>query len=179
MHPSAYEFATTALTVADVKGSQVIEAGGLNVNGTARDVIEAMEPGSYVSTDMRAGPGVDVVCDAADRPARFGAGTADVVVCTEMLEHAADWRSAVTGMVTLLAPGGLLLITTRGPGFPLHGYPDDHWRFTPGAGAGLDVLRCEPDPGAAGLLALARKPDPWEWPDGVAAAWDTAEVTVP
>jgi SAM-dependent methyltransferase len=176
MHPSAYEFATTALAVADVKGKRVVEAGGLNVNGSARDVIEAMGPASYLCTDMRADPSVDLVCDAADLAAELGTGTADVVVCTEMLEHAADWMAAVQGMVAVLAPGGLLLLTTRGPGFPVHAYPDDHWRFTVDdmtailGACGLEVLRCEPDPGAQGVLALARKPDGWRRPRGQAAA---------
>lgn len=172
MHPSAYQFATTALTEADVKGRRVVEAGGLNVNGSAREAIEAMGPESYLSTDMRDGAGVDQVCNAGCLAEELGSGSADVVISTEMLEHAADWEAAVQGMVLLLAPDGLLLLTTRGPGFPLHGYPEDHWRYTPETmtqildACRLEILRCEPDPDPAspGVLALARKPAAWRQP---------------
>src|SRR5262249_14737748 len=82
-------------------------------------------PASYLGTDMRDGPGVDKVCKAEDLPFLVGTGFAGVVVSTEMLEHAPDWAAAVRGMVLVLAPGGLLLLTTRGPGFPVHGYPED------------------------------------------------------
>jgi hypothetical protein len=178
MHPSAYEFSTTALTEADVKGRRVVEAGALNVNGSAREAIGALGPESYLGTDMREGAGVDLVCMAENLPAALGPGTAGVVVSTEMLEHAENWQGAVTGMTELLAPGGLLLLTTRGPGFPLHGYPEDHWRFTPetmtailGA-CRLEILRCEPDPDPAspGVFALARKPEGWRRPRGWQAA---------
>lgn len=179
MHPSAYHFATTALTEDDVKGQHVVEAGGLNVNGSARSAIEALCPASYLATDMREGPGVDQVCPAEDLPGALPR-RAGIVISTEMLEHAADWGAAVRGMVGALAPGGLLLLTARGPGFPVHGYPEDHWRFTPemmsqilGA-CRLETLRCEPDsdPHSPGVFVLARKPPRWRrpprWEDALA-----------
>ncbi|MCW2933034.1 MAG: hypothetical protein JWM19_3996, partial [Actinomycetia bacterium] len=80
--------------------------------------------------------------------------------------------------------GGVLVLTTRSEGFPLHGYPEDWWRFSVEAmgailqAAGLDVERLEPDPDPAspGVFARARKPAGWTWPD-VQAAWDGAGVT--
>lgn len=182
MHPSAHRFSTTALAEADVKGKHVVEAGALNVNGTARDAIEALGPASYLATDMRDGAGVDLVCKAENLP-RHVTG-ADVLVSTEMLEHAEDWAAAVRGMVNALAPGGLLLLTARGPGFPPHGYPDDHWRFTPEIMArilracGLETVRCEPDsdPQSPGVFVLARKPPGWRRPRSWAAA--LAAITV-
>jgi hypothetical protein len=80
----------------------------------------------------------------------------------------------------------VLVLTTRGPGFPVHGYPDDHWRFTPDAmgqilkAAGLDILRLEPDVAAhPGVFAKARKPEKWAWPKGIREAWEQVEVTRP
>ena len=183
MHPSAMTFACSALTAGDVAGRSVLEAGSLNVNGSVRGHAESLGPASYIGTDMRPGQGVDVVCDAADLPARFAA--ADVVVSTEMLEHAKDWQAAVRGMITVLAERGVLVLTTRSEGFPLHGYPEDHWRYSVAAmgvilaAAGLDVERLEPDPlpGHPGVFARARKPAGWSWPYGVQAAWDAAGVT--
>ena len=182
MHASAYNFASTALEEAEVRGKTVIEAGSMDVNGTVRPAVEAHGPAGYTSTDMRPGAGVDVECLAEELPARFGADCADVVISTEMLEHAADWQAAMTGMTRVLKPGGLLVLTTRGPGFPLHGYPEDHWRFTVDAmsrivkALGLEVLRLEPDPEAPGVFVKARKPDGWAEPDGLADALDAAGV---
>jgi SAM-dependent methyltransferase len=175
-------FACSALTAADVAGKTVLEAGAMNVNGTVRPHAESLGPASYAATDMRPGNGVDFVCDAADLGGWFD--QTDVVISTEMLEHAKDWQAAVAGMITVLAPGGVLVLTTRSQGFPLHGYPEDHWRYSVGAmgvilaAAGLDVERLEPDPDpqSPGVFAVARKPAGWQWPD-VQAAWDAAGVT--
>lgn len=173
MHPSAYAFASTALTAKQVRGKRVVEAGACDVNGSVRGAVEALGPASYAGTDMLPGPGVDLVCEAGDLAAELGDDSADVVISTEMLEHAEDWRGAMAGIARVLAPGGLLVLTARGPGFPYHGYPGDFWRFTTGqmdgiaAACGLEVIRCEPDPDPAspGVFLLARKP---------AKGWDGA-----
>ncbi len=179
MHASAMAWATAALTVGDVKGAHVVEAGAYDVNGSVRGHVEALGPASYTGTDMRSGPGVDVVCDAADLPAQLGLPGADVIVSTEMLEHAENWQAALTGMLAVLLPGGLLILTTRSEGFPLHGYPDDHWRFSADAmgeimkAAGMDILdlRPDPDPASPGVFVSARKPDGWTWPASTAKLW--------
>jgi hypothetical protein len=91
------------------------------------------------------------------------------------------------GLIGAVAKGGILVLTTRSQGFPLHGYPDDHWRYSVEAmgaivkAAGLDVERLEPDPDSAapGVFCRARKPAGWRWPHstGLQAAWDAAGVT--
>ena len=54
----------------------------------------------------------------------------DFIVCTEVLEHVADWRTAFENFSKLLAPKGRVLITC--PHFyPLHEAPYDYWRPTP------------------------------------------------
>lgn len=117
----------------------IIEVGAYNVNGSVRDLIEKainwrynlVSKVRYVGTDMRPGPGVDVVLPASNlwqlatkeqRP--------DLVVCTEMLEHAEDWENDLRTMCDVLRLGGGLILTTRSPGFPKHDYPEDYWRFT-------------------------------------------------
>src|SRR6266702_4650243 len=194
MHPSAYAWASTALTAAEVKGAHVIEAGACDVNGSVRPAVEALGPASYTGTDMQPGPGVDGERDAADlaglpgsgeRGAGFGAF--GIVISTEMLEHAEDWQAAMTGMIRALAPGGLLVLTTRSEGFPYHGYPGDHWRFSVAAmgeimaAAGMDVLdlRADHDPASPGVFVKARKPDTWTQPRSMRKAWAAiAGVTV-
>jgi SAM-dependent methyltransferase len=170
VHPSAYIFASRALTEADVKDKYVVEVGACDYNGSVRGVYEAMGPASYFGTDAQPGPGVDLVCPAEKLPGELGEDAADVVIATEMLEHADAWRAAVTGMVRILAPGGLLLLTTRSPGFPYHPHPGDHWRFTVdhmdgiAEACSLEVIRLEPDPdwNCPGVFLLARKPDGWD-----------------
>jgi len=147
--------------------------GSYDYNGSVRGVYEAMSPASYTGTDAQMGPGVDLACPAEKLPEVLGEASADVVISTEMLEHAEDWRGAVAGMARVLAPGGVLLLTARGPGFPYHPHPGDHWRFTVdlmdaiAEACGLDVLQLEPDPDPAspGVFLLARKPE---------SGWDAA-----
>lgn len=182
MHPSAMAFACSALTEADVRGKYVIEAGAYDVNGSVRPHVESLSPAKYIATDIRPGPGVDEVCSAEQLPVYWS--NADLVISTEMLEHAADWRAAVEGMIDVLKPGGVLVLTTRSAGFPLHGYPEDHWRFPVEsmreilAAAALTVERCEPDPDPAspGVFAKARKPDGWSWPADTADRWAAVRV---
>jgi SAM-dependent methyltransferase len=57
-------------------------------------------------------------------------GPFDFIVCTEVLEHVADWDLAFRNLRSLLAPGGRMLVTC--PHFyPLHEIPHDFWRPTP------------------------------------------------
>jgi SAM-dependent methyltransferase len=170
LHPSAYIFASRALAAEQVAGKRVVEAGAFDYNGSVRGVITAMIPASYTGTDAQPGPGVDLVCPAEKLPDVLGEDSADVVVSTEMLEHAEDWRGAMAGMTRILAPGGLLVLTTRSEGFPYHPHPGDFHRFSLDAmdgiaeACGLDVIRLEHDPdwNAPGVFLLAVKPEGWD-----------------
>src|SRR6266487_4154318 len=133
MHASVLDWVPKALTADEVTGKLVVEVGSYDVNGSARPYIESLAPASYIGIDMQPGPRVDMVMDAADIPAGLGKNCADIVASFEMLEHAEDWQAAAAGMIRALVPGGLLVLTTRSEGFPYHGYPGDHWRFSAGA----------------------------------------------
>jgi SAM-dependent methyltransferase len=186
VHASAYAFAVSALTAADVGGKRVLEAGSCDVNGSVRPHAESLGPASYTGVDISPGPRVDLVMDAAAIPERLGRDCADVVISTEMLEHAGDWQAVVRGLIAAVAPGGLLVLTTRSAGFPYHPYPEDHWRYSVEAmgeivkAAGLDILRLEPDiPASPGVFCKARKPAGWTWPERLAGDWAAIEVTRP
>lgn len=126
---SGMAFAVKNLGPGEVRGKRVIEVGSLDVNGSLRPVLEAWEPAEYVGVDILEGPGVDVVCGVENLVERFGAGSFDLVVSTELLEHVRDWRGAVANVKNVCRPQGIILITTRSYGFPYHGYPHDFWRF--------------------------------------------------
>ena len=89
MHPSAYSFATRALTPEQVAGKRVVEVGAYNYNGSARDAISVRDPKAYLGTDAQPGPGVDVVCPGF---------TSD---CLETLEEI-----AMEGRQAFLSSGG-------------------------------------------------------------------------
>ena len=170
MHESVLAWVQATLDVGDVKGRRVLEVGSYDVNGSVRPIVMALDPSSYLGVDQSEGPGVDVVCSATELVDRFGAGAFDIVISTEMLEHVVEWQPIVVQMVDVLAPGGLLLITTRSPGFPYHPYPVDTWRYTVEAmrdilaTAGLLIREIAADPQAPGVFAVAIKPAVWDAP---------------
>lgn len=123
------EFGRTNLKEEDIKEKSVIEVGAFDVNGSLRPVVEAFRPISYIGVDCQVGSGVDLICDAHDVLDRFGYETFDLLICTELLEHIRDWRKVISNFKHILKPNGVLLITTRSKGFPIHGHPFDLWRY--------------------------------------------------
>lgn len=175
MHPSILDTfrGVDLLTAGDVQGRRVLEVGSADVNGTVRPIIEAYGPVSYLGIDGGPGKGVDRVLDAGELAATFGEQAFDVIISTEMLEHAANWRRVLANMTFVLAEGGLLVVTTRSPGFPYHAFPDDYWRYTQeqmrgilaALGLTVELVIDDPDPDSPGVIARARKPVGWDLPD--------------
>ena len=163
MHESVMAFVGRYATAMNIEGKHVLEVGSYDVNGSVRPLLEARAPVEYIGTGMRAGPGVDIALPAEKLAAHFGEESFDVVVCAEMLEHALDWRAAISNLKAVLKSDGLLLLTTRGRGFPLHDYPSDHWRFEVSDMLKIfdDMLLFEvvSDPQAPGVFVAARKLD--------------------
>jgi SAM-dependent methyltransferase len=114
---------------------------------------------TYCGVDVNpgGGPPVDVVC-AADEPLPgelLRRGPFDFLLCTEVVEHMADWHGGFANFAMLLAPGGRALITA--PYFyQLHEEPYDFWRPTLHA---IDYYARR-----AGLQTLYRQPagDGWD-----------------
>lgn len=101
----------------------VVEFGAQDVNGTVRQRFAAAR---YVGVDVAVCDSVTVTCLAHEY--MHSGDIPDVVVSTEMLEHDPFWIMSLQKMVSLLKPGGLLLVTAAGPGRPEHGtsvaYPE-------------------------------------------------------
>jgi len=129
MHLSVYIFVINVLRGLRGRCIKLLEVGSYNVNGSVRDwIIGNLCVDYYVGIDLSAQRGyVDVIADAHNLPFRDGAF--DLVISTEVLEHVREWHAVVEGMKRVLKPYGMLVVTTRGPGFPLHGYPYDYWRY--------------------------------------------------
>jgi len=163
MHSSVMDFVKRVIAVEDVANKAVLEVGSFDVNGSVRPYLQSLQPTTYVGVDMRKGPGVDMIVDCERLSIEMGLDAWDVVVSTEMLEHAQNWRTCMRQMAAAVRPGGLLLVTTRSPGFPRHSYPNDYWRFTWGdmgriaKGLRMDAVVVEDDPQAPGVFMLARK----------------------
>jgi SAM-dependent methyltransferase len=80
--------------------------------------------------------------------AMFAEGHFDLVLCTEVLEHVADWSAAFENLIRLCVVGGRVILTC--PQFyPPHEEPYDFWRPTPNAitwharRAGFEVEKLE------------------------------------
>lgn len=76
---------------------------------------------------------VDITCSIDDEsiaPELGQYGPFDLILCTEVMEHVADWRAAFRNLARLTRPGGRIVITC--PHFyMLHEEPYDFWRPTP------------------------------------------------
>lgn len=158
---SCIEFVRSSLKTSHVEGRRVLEVGSLDVNGTARPLALTHSPASYLGVDIVPGPGVDAICNVADLVTRFGPASFDVVISTEVLEHVLEWRAAVSNLKGVLAPDGILILTTRSKGFRYHGHPYDYWRYEIGdfrkIFSDLQIERLQSDPEAPGVFLKARR----------------------
>ena len=82
----------------------------------------------YVGSDMREGPGVDIVLNLHDLS--LETGTAGTVLCMDTLEHVEYPRKAMEEIHRVLRADGIAVISSVF-NFPIHDYPHDYWRFTP------------------------------------------------
>lgn len=98
----------------------VLDIGGRNINGTVRDLFPNAH---FTAIDIAEGEGVSIVCDAGTwQPT----GQWDVVTCTEVFEHAANWRDIVATAFAALCSGGLFVATCAGPGRAIHSGVDGY-----------------------------------------------------
>lgn len=104
----------------------VLELGSFDVNGSVRPLFSSAR--LYAGIDQFAGRGVNVRACASSLP--FPDKSFDLVVSTEMLEHDLAFWLSLQEAYRVLKPGGDLLLTCRGFGFPRHEFPGDYYRFT-------------------------------------------------
>ena len=81
----------------------------------------------YIGADMQEGLGVDAILNLhnIELPSKsFG-----TVLIMDTLEHVEFARKAIEEVHRILTSEGILLISSV-MYFPIHGYPQDYWRFT-------------------------------------------------
>jgi SAM-dependent methyltransferase len=161
MHASAVTWCAAQVIRWDLSRRSVLEVGSLNVNGSVR----ALFTGDYLGVDRQWGEGVDKIMDG--EALGLDDDSYDVVISTEALEHVERPWLFLSEMERVCKPEGFVLVTCRGYDergcFPVHGYPDDIWRFSARAlwtmalDAGLNVRSVDTDTQAPGFFLLAMK----------------------
>lgn len=131
MHAEAYEFCRYAAgkigRYIDMSEASMLDVGGRNVNGSVHELFPVY---SVTTTDIIEGEGVDFVVDFSikDIPKYLSWGSKfDIVISTEVLEHAPDWRNIVENMIESTKPGGWVVITCATTGRPPHSAIDGHF----------------------------------------------------
>lgn len=148
----------------EITGKWVIDVGSRrwNEEPTIHDHIASNAPGFFLGVDHEPGDEVDVVYRAEHLSELFQPEMFDVVLNVEVMEHVEDWRALVRTLKHLVSPGGVLIVTTRMPGYPMHGYPSDFWRFEEAdmrkifSDMSIEQLHCDVED--SGIYLKVRKP---------------------
>lgn len=81
----------------------------------------------YLTLDIDSRKNPDLCCDLHD--VKWQSDYFDTIIATEVLEHLYDPRKAIQEMYRLLKGDGVCLLSTRFI-HPIHGSPNDYYRFT-------------------------------------------------
>ena len=110
------------------KANYILDVGSLNVNGEVRQYFKDAE--KYFGIDMRKGDGVDIIMRGDEIQNHFAAGSIDLVICMNTLEHDDNFWETVRQMKKVLEVGGHMIISVPTMMFPIHDHPSDYWRFS-------------------------------------------------
>lgn len=133
--------------VGSMTSPRVLELGTMRSDPTFPTHHQAWVPQAkeYLMADFQDGQDVDVVADAHELTERFDEHSFDVLIAVAILEHLQRPWVAVPEMAKVLRPGGVMYLDTHQT-FPIHGYPNDYFRFSTAAlrtlaeDAGMTVL---------------------------------------
>jgi len=114
---------------------------------------------AYTGMDVVQSPenSVDVVAplDGELPQALVERGPFQFILCTEVMEHVADWNAAMANLFAVTAPGGKVLITC--PFFyVLHEEPFDYWRPT------YHALKHRAEAAGFRMISYAESGDGWD-----------------
>ena len=84
---------------------------------------------TFIGCDMEAGVGVDRLENL--KKLTFADGEAGTIILCDTIEHVQDVEIAMEEIDRCLDPVAGLLLMSSVMLFPIHGFPNDYWRFTP------------------------------------------------
>jgi len=90
---------------------------------------EVPNAGMYVMTDVAPGTDVDIVSDAHTMSKDLAGMKFDAIISVSVWEHLKRPWVAANELAECLKPGGFAMVMTHQT-FPVHGYPDDYFRFS-------------------------------------------------
>lgn len=110
-----------------VHGSRILELGSGRPGGAAEYSMRSLFDASneFVQSDIVADYGHEVI----DATTMEFDGEFDLVLCSSVLEHVYDCRTAAERIHRALKPGGRVVLSVPTV-FPYHDEPEDFWRFT-------------------------------------------------
>ena len=84
----------------------------------------------YIGVDIEDRGGLpDILVEDINNGLSLADRSADLVLCTEVIEHVRDPKAVMRELHRILTTGGMLLLTTPMT-WPLHEAPNDFYRFT-------------------------------------------------
>ena len=113
----------------EIRGKAVLDVGSRNWDMTITNYVKSLSPQFFCGVDLLAGFGVDAICGGQDLVSHFGREKFDVTICLEVMEHVKEWREVINNLKEVTKIGGLIVLTTRTRDYPVHGYPEDYWRY--------------------------------------------------
>lgn len=130
MRPQIRAFVEACARHLDIRGP-VVEIGAKRHPSQERlaNLRPAFPGHEFIGCDMDAGPGVDRIENL--EKLSFAEGGVGTFVLCDTLEHVRDLERAFGELDRCLDNDAGLLIATSVMLFPVHGFPNDYWRFTP------------------------------------------------
>lgn len=120
----------TQISVAIQRGGNALDVGCGEQPFRRRIVAGGMAYHSVDIVQNRAGT-VDYIASLSSPfPTEIMKPEFELILCTEVLEHVAEWHQAFANLAGALAKGGRLIVTCPHV-YPLHEEPHDYWRPTP------------------------------------------------
>jgi SAM-dependent methyltransferase len=119
--------------------SPFLDVGSMSVNedvglSNLRDAARKLGVEETVGTDFADGPGVDIIADFSIPSDRFNGswskGKFATVAVFNVLEHTFDPVTILSNALSLVQPGGTLLVVVPSV-WPVHNYPIDCLRLNP------------------------------------------------
>lgn len=114
-----------------IKNPVVLEIGTRRVDPNLRTKRDSWIPhaSQYIGVDYMAGQDVDVVAEIHQLADTIGEEVCDIIITCSTFEHVKYPHLAAHQVLKTLRLGGLLFVHTVHT-FPLHGFPQDYFRFS-------------------------------------------------